>query len=155
LIVNLGTISLFADMIKKNLSKINFDYKYSLFIVLYILIYLTSCSGYEEDNFSNRTTKLNKNIMCPVCPSETIDQSQNILAVQMRSIVKEKINEGWTDLQIKNFFVERYGASVISTPPKSGIDLIAWIFPPVVATITIIGLYIFLRSIKGDENPDE
>ena len=139
-------------MLKKKLTKTNFEFNYSLFIVLYIFIYLLACSTYQEDN---RAADLNKTIMCPVCPSETIDQSQNILAVQMRSIVEEKIEQGWSDEQIKNFFIERYGTSVVSTPPKSGVDLIAWIVPPSVLVITIIGLYIFLKSIKNSENLDD
>ena len=136
-------------MLKKKLTKTNFEFNYRLFIVLYIFIYLLACSNYQEDN---RAADLNKTIMCPVCPSETIDQSQNILAVQMRSIVEEKVEQGWSDDQIKNFFIERYGASVVSTPPKSGVDLIAWIVPPAVLVITIIGLYIFLKIIKKIEN---
>ncbi|MFL2764396.1 MAG: cytochrome c-type biogenesis protein CcmH [Dehalococcoidia bacterium] len=139
-------------MFKKKLTKTNFEFNYRLFIVLYIFIYLLACSNYQEDN---RAADLNKTIMCPVCPSETIDQSQNILAVQMRSIVEEKVEQGWSDEQIKNFFIERYGASVVSTPPKSGVDLIAWIVPPAVLVITIIGLYIFLKSIKNRENLDD
>ena len=139
-------------MLKKKSTKTNFEFNYRLFIVLYIFIYLLACSNYQEDN---RAADLNKNIMCPVCPSETIDQSQNILAVQMRSIVQEKVEQGWSDDQIKNFFIERYGASVVSTPPKSGVDLIAWIVPPAVLVITIIGLYIFLKSIKNSENLDD
>ena len=139
-------------MFKKKLTKTNFEFNYRLFIVLYIFIYLLACSNYQEDN---RAADLNKTIMCPVCPSETIDQSQNILAVQMRSIVEEKVEQGWSDEQIKNFFIERYGASVVSTPPKSGVDLIAWIVPPAVLVITIIGLYIFLKSIKNSENLDD
>ena len=131
-------------MLKKKLTKTNFEFNYRLFIVLYIFIYLLACSNYQEDN---RAADLNKTIMCPVCPSETIDQSQNILAVQMRSIVEEKVEQGWSDDQIKNFFIERYGASVVSTPPKSGVDLIAWIVPPAVLVITIIGLYI-----SGEKN---
>ena len=139
-------------MLKKKLTKTNFEFNYRLFIVLYIFIYLLACSNYQEDN---RAADLNKTIMCPVCPSETIDQSQNILAVQMRGIVEEKVEQGWSDDQIKNFFIERYGASVVSTPPKSGVDLIAWIVPPAVLVITIIGLYIFLKSIKNSENLDD
>ena len=139
-------------MLKKKLTKTNFEFNYRLFIVLYIFIYLLACSNYQEDN---RAADLNKTIMCPVCPSETIDQSQNILAVQMRSIVEEKVEQGWSDDQIKNFFIERYGASGVSTPPKSGGDLIAWIVPPAVLVITIIGLYIFLKSIKNSENLDD
>ena len=128
-------------MLKKKLTKTNFEFNYRLFIVLYIFIYLLACSNYQEDN---RAGDLNKTIMCPVCPSETIDQSQNILAVQMRSIVQEKVEQGWSDDQIKNFFIERYGASVVSTPPKSGVDLIAWIVPQAVLVISIIGAPIMI-----------
>ena len=63
-----------------------------------------------------RSQALNKTIMCPVCPGESIDQSQVVLAVQMRGIVAEKLAAGWSDEQVREFFVERYGPSVLLEP---------------------------------------
>ena len=40
-----------------------------------------------------RGTELNKAIMCPICPGESIDQAQNTLAIQMRGIVRDKLAE--------------------------------------------------------------
>ena len=68
-----------------------------------------------------RAQGLNREIMCPVCPGESIDQSQHILAVQMRGIVDEKLAEGWNDEEIRDFFVERYGASVPPGAAATGV----------------------------------
>ena len=56
---------------------------------------------------------VNRSLMCPVCPGESIDQSQHPLAVQMRNVVETKINEGWTENQVRDFFEERYGTAVL------------------------------------------
>ncbi len=61
-------------------------------------------------------------ILCPVCPGESIARSQNPLAVQMRTIVIERLTEGWSGQRIKDFFVERYGASVLLKSPTEGDD---------------------------------
>ena len=95
-----------------------------------------------------RATALNKSIMCPVCPGESIDQSQNSLAVQMRAIVREKLEEGWTDRQIKDFLVERYGPSVLLEPPATGFNLAAWILPPVAFALAIAALLLTLKWMR-------
>ena len=95
-----------------------------------------------------RATALNKGLMCPVCPGESIDQSQNALAVQMRAIVDEKLAEGWTERQIKDFFVERYGPSVLMEPPSEGFSVAAWIVPPLAFALALASLYLTLRWMR-------
>ena len=56
----------------------------------------------EISEVERRSTSINKMLMCPVCPGESIDQSQNDLAINMKRIVKEQIAEGKTDKQILN-----------------------------------------------------
>ena len=95
-----------------------------------------------------RATALNKSIMCPVCPGESIDQSQNSLAVQMRAIVRDKLDEEWSDQQIKDFLVERYGPSVLMEPPATGFSLAAWIVPPVAFALAIVALLLTLKWMR-------
>ena len=92
-----------------------------------------------------RAHELNKTIMCPLCPGESIDQSQNPLSAQMRAAVDEKLAEGWSDDQIREFFVERYGPSVLLEPPREGFGLMAWIVPPAAFAAALAGL---LAAIK-------
>ena len=111
---------------------------------------IAACQAEEEvPLLVRRAQALNKSIMCPVCPGESIDQSQNELAVQMRAIVDEQLAQGRTEEQIKAFFVERYGPSVLLDPSRSGVGLILWLLPPVALLIAVSALAFVLRSMRG------
>ena len=95
-----------------------------------------------------RSQALNRTIMCPVCPGESIDQSQVALAVQMRGIVNDKLAAGWSDEQVREFFVERYGPSVLLEPPTKGISLAVWLVPPL-GVAAAIGVFVLaLRHMR-------
>jgi len=55
------------------------------------------------------------------------------------------IDQGKTDDQIINSFVEKYGTSVLSAPPVSGFNLAAWVMPFVALGIGAIVAVYFLR----------
>ena len=111
----------------------------------------TSCTvgaGPEIPDLDRRAAALNKTIMCPVCPGESIDQSQNPLALQMRAVVGEKLSDGWSERQIKDFLVERYGPSVLLEPPTAGFSLAAWIVPPLAFALAIAALLLTLKWMR-------
>lgn len=129
-------------------------------IILCILVGVPSigCTGAQADvpPIEQRAQALNKSIMCPVCPGESIDQSQVALAVQMRGIVDEKVAAGWSDDQIRDFFVERYGPSVLLQPPTQGVSLAAWVVPPVGLAVAVGIFVLVVRRMrrKPDDSPD-
>ena len=122
-----------------------------LFIVsIYAGVLLMACSNAQSDvpAMEQRAQALNRSIMCPVCPGESIDQSQVALAVQMRGIVNEKLAEGWSDEQVREFFVERYGHSVLLEPPTEGVSLAVWLLPPVGVAVAIASFILVLRRMR-------
>ena len=93
---------------------------------------------------------IDKMLMCPVCPSETIDQSQVPLAGQMRAMVREQLRDGKTREEILKFFVDRYGLAVLAEPPRSGFNLLIWVVPPL-AFISGFGLLVLvIRKMRYD-----
>jgi len=143
--------------VKGRLSLSNIRYRkfgcVNLFFVTAILfgvICVTSC--YEQtskQSITDRAQGLNKVIMCPACPGESIDQSQNQLAVQMRQIVLDMLEQGATDVEVKQYFVERYDISVLLEPPRRGFALILWVVPPLVAIVALLTLlYTFSVMLK-------
>ncbi len=106
----------------------------------------TGCSAADEvPPLERLAQEVNEGVMCPVCPGESIDQSQNPLAVQMRGIVVEKLEQGWNKQQIFDFFSERYGPSVILEPPTEGGHLMAWLVPPLGLAAASVTLYVVMR----------
>ena len=125
------------------------------------LFFLTACSGQNQNFTDQRITSLNKSLMCPVCPGESIDQSQNDLAAQMRNVVYEKVYEGKSDQDIKDYFISKYGPVVLMEPPKKGIGLLAWVFPIILSVcmgFVIVFALIFLKKgsnkLKQNKNQD-
>ena len=111
----------------------------------------------EISEVERRSTSINKMLMCPVCPGESIDQSQNDLAINMKRIVKEQIAEGKTDKQILNYFVQKYGVLVLMEPPRSGLGILVWTIPVLafgVASMAVL-FSLFLMRRRGRMNMQE
>ena len=112
----------------------------------------------DGSSLEERAIGLDKRLMCPVCPAETLDQSQVEIASQMRAIVREMLAEGASDQEVLDFFVERYGASVLSEPPKAGFNAVVWLMPPLGLLVGGSALFFVVREMrKGrrDEEEDE
>ena len=121
----------------------------ALAVVLSGLLLAVGCTTqYDVPPLERRAYELDKAIMCPVCPGESIDQSQNPLAAQMRAIVLEQLQEGRTESEIKDFFVERYGTSVLLEPPASGFSLVVWVLPPLAVGAAALTLFLALRLMR-------
>lgn len=90
--------------------------------------------------------RIDRMIMCPVCPAETIDQAQVEISKQMRAIVREMLAEGKDRDDIFDFFVERYGKDILAAPPKSGANLVAWLMPVGGVGAALIAVFFIIRS---------
>ena len=95
-----------------------------------------------------RARVLEGELRCPVCRSQSIRQSRSFMADDMRRKVRQLIAEGRTDEEIRQFFVDRYSAWVLLTPPKRGFNLAAYLLPAVVVVIGAAGLAFASRRWK-------
>ena len=102
----------------------------------------------QEVSLETRAQALDKSLICPVCPGETIDQSQATLADQMQDIVREKLDAGWSDEQVRQYFVDRYGEGILAAPPKSGFNLLVWVVPPFGILGAILALALSVRAMR-------
>jgi cytochrome c-type biogenesis protein CcmH len=100
---------------------------------------------YDEETAQS----IDRMLMCPVCPAETIDQAQVPLARQMRATVREMLAQGAGRDEILDFFEDRYGASVRAAPPKSGVNLLAWILPAAGVLAALAGGFAIIRSMTA------
>ena len=107
-----------------------------------------SCGSDNEASLEARAQSIDKNLICPVCPGETIDQARVELAGQMRAVVREKLAEGWSRQQIFDFFVDRYGESVLAAPPKGGFGLVVWLVPLAAVPMAGVLLLFVIRAMR-------
>jgi cytochrome c-type biogenesis protein CcmH len=109
-------------------------------------------SNVPEGSYSeSEAQSIDRMIMCPVCPAETIDQAQVQISQQMRTVVREMLAEGKKRDEILDFFVERYGQDILASPPKSGANLVAWLAPVAGVAAALVAVYFILRSMTRRE----
>ena len=125
---------------------------------------ITAQSGETGASYDEAEAQaIDRMLMCPVCPAQTIDQTEVPLAKQMRAQVRELLSEGKTRKEVLAWFSasERYGPGVLAEPPRSGVYLIAWIVPGVVVVAALAGGVLTLRAMRRrddvpqvDANPE-
>lgn len=118
-------------------------------VLLAFLAVLSACSTASQD-LEIVAQGIDQSLMCPICPSETIDQSQTEIAEQMRRTVRERLAEGESRDDVLRFFVERYGEGILAAPPKSGFNLLAWLVPPLALLIGGGALALVLRAMRRE-----
>lgn len=87
-----------------------------------------------------------KQMFCPVCENTPLDVCPTQACAQWRELIREKLAEGWSEAQIKDFFVEQYGARVLGAPPAKGLNWLVYLIPPVAI---LGGGYILYRSMRS------
>ena len=106
-------------------------------------IIFSACSSSQTMTLEEEAQSIDKLLMCPFCPAETIDQAQVPQAKEMQAFVRERLAQGWTKQEILDYFSapERYGPRVLAEPPKSGPTLTVWLLPP--AGFLLGGILVF------------
>lgn len=68
-------------------------------------------------------------LRCPVCQNESLASSQADLAGDLRAKVREMIDQGKSDADIKDYLVARYGNFVLYDPPVAPSTWLLWSGP--------------------------
>ena len=110
-------------------------------LILIILIFFSQ-NIFADENLDKKAREINKKIRCVVCQSQSIDDSDSLLARDLRVLIKEKLKEGKTEKEITNYLVERYGEFILLKPRFNSNTYFLWLAPII---IIIFGLFL----IKG------
>jgi cytochrome c-type biogenesis protein CcmH len=77
-----------------------------------------------------RARAITAELRCPVCQSESIDDSNADIARDLRLLVRERIVAGDTDAEVRDFVVARYGEYVLFRPRFSLGNAPLWLAGP-------------------------
>jgi len=124
------------------------NFKSIRFFSIISFLILISCIIPTEQTKDDLYIKLEKEIMCPVCDGQTLDQSQSLIAEDMKNSIKEKISEGYNEEEIKNYFVDRYGENVVAYPSTTGFNLLAYLVPILGLILSILIFTFYIRRQK-------
>lgn len=123
--------------------------KVFILFTLIVLATLVSKSVSFSESIDDEAREISYLLMCPVCQGQSVAESNSELAKDMRSIIREKLEAGESKEEIINYFVNRYGDSILGYPPVKGVNLLLWILPALAVVLGGIGIGLFLHRSKA------
>lgn len=123
-----------------------FAFVIAILLALGALAWFTAAPARAQTpTLDDEVNRIAKNLYCPVCPNTPLDVCSTQACVQWRALIKEKLQQGQTEAQIRDYFVAQYGQQVLGAPPPQGFNWLAYILP---AIGIILGAVIAWFSIR-------
>ncbi|KAA3643543.1 MAG: cytochrome c-type biogenesis protein CcmH [Chloroflexi bacterium] len=126
--------------------------KSRLFLFVLLIALLLAVPVSAQDNpppdapTDDEINAVAKNMYCPVCENVPLDVCPTLACEQWRAQIRELLAEGATEQEVYDYFVLHYGDRVLAEPPRTGLNWLIYIVPPVVILAGIVALYFALRN---------
>ncbi|MBT3225412.1 MAG: cytochrome c-type biogenesis protein CcmH [Deltaproteobacteria bacterium] len=98
------------------------------------------------EDIDNRVREIAHMLRCPTCQALSVKESDAGLSVNMKERIRELLQEGKSEEEILEFFVERYGEWILRSPKKEGFSLLLWTLPGLILLVTVLLLFQYLRK---------
>lgn len=105
-----------------------------LLVVAVVVVVWGVVAGLADPPTSDRVHAITRDLRCPTCEAESVADSMSQSARDITDQVREQVAAGWTDDQIRSFYVDRFGAWILLEPPRSGASIVLWLLPAAVLT---------------------
>ncbi|MGZ6346366.1 MAG: cytochrome c-type biogenesis protein [Anaerolineales bacterium] len=101
------------------------------FLILTAALFLTrKVSAQQPTPSDDQVNAIASQLFCPVCENTPLDVCPTTACHQWRELIRQMLAEGKSPAAIKQYFVDYYGARVLSEPPVTGINWLIYIVPP-------------------------
>ena len=118
---------------------------YRIFYITILSYIFFAFKIFAVENVDERVKNLTLELRCMTCQNQSIYDSDAEFSNDIKRIVKEKFQEGKSELEIKKFLVERYGEYILFRPLINYNNIFLWSFPFI---LLIFGLFFLLIKTK-------
>jgi cytochrome c-type biogenesis protein CcmH len=97
--------------------------------------------GAPQEPSDDEVNAIAKQMYCPVCENTPLDVCPTQACAEWRELIRDKLAEGWSEEQIKVYFVEQFGDRVLAEPPRRGLNWLVYVIPPLAFLAGVVILY--------------
>jgi cytochrome c-type biogenesis protein CcmH len=121
------------------------------FLALLALALSFFLAGWGQASAQQRTptddevNAIARTLYCPVCENTPLDVCPTPACHDWRELIRQMLAEGKPPAEIRQYFVDHYGARVLSAPPAQGFNWLVYVVPPVVF---LVGIFLLFQSFR-------
>mgnify|MGYP001099879558 FL=1 len=93
-----------------------------------IFLFIFSFNNLKANN-EDINSKITKNLRCLICQGQSVYDSDSEFAISIKTLVDKKLEEGFSENQIYDFFKEKYGDWILYDPELNKNTYILWLLP--------------------------
>lgn len=93
----------------------------------------------------DRVNSIARSVRCPTCNGESVAESNAPASQEIRIDIGQRVQEGQTDAQIRDYYASKYGRQILLSPPTTGVSALVWVLPVVAFAVAVAGLVIVFR----------
>jgi cytochrome c-type biogenesis protein CcmH len=109
------------------------------------LVWFASTAMSAAPDLEAQVREIAAQLRCPVCQGLSVGDSPSELANEMRTLIREQLQQGKTSAEVLDYFAQRYGEWILLAPPKHGFNLVIWVLPFVLLPIGAAAVYLRVR----------
>ncbi|HVY54389.1 MAG TPA: cytochrome c-type biogenesis protein [Thermodesulfobacteriota bacterium] len=117
-----------------------------LTISLFLVLLLRAGVSSADQSLDDRVNEIAHSLMCPVCQGQSVAESNSNLAQDMRQIIRKQLEEGKSRDEVIAYFVNRYGETILASPPPKGVNWLLWVMPALAIVFGGLGIGIYLHK---------
>ena len=102
----------------------------------------------DDPALEARARDISEEIRCLVCRSESIEDSNASLARDLRLLVRERLQAGDDDAEVKDYLVARYGEYVLLRPTFTPGNLVLWLGGPALLLVGGAASLLYIRRAR-------
>ena len=100
----------------------------SILKVFLIIFFLFNLNTVKADN-QEKINQITKNLRCLVCQGQSVYDSDSEFANSLKTLVKQRLDEGLSENQIYDYLKIKYGEWILYDPELNKDTLILWLLP--------------------------
>ncbi len=119
----------------------------TFYVLLFTILTFAATTVFAQDDTptDDEVNAIAKQLYCPVCENTPLDVCPTEACRQWRELIRTQLSQGMTEAEIKQYFVDNYGARVLAEPPRTGLNWLVYLLPP---AIILLGAVFLFRSFR-------
>ena len=121
--------------------------RYFVILLSLIMMFLVAnkVSAQQPTPSDDEVNAIARQLYCPVCENTPLDVCPTQACHDWRELIRQLLIDGKTPDEIKQYFVDHYGARVLSAPPAVGFNWLVYVVPPVVF---LGGIFLLIQAFR-------
>jgi cytochrome c-type biogenesis protein CcmH len=116
-----------------------------LLSLVMMLLVADKVSAQQPTPSDDEVNAIARQLYCPVCENTPLDVCPTQACHDWRELIRQLLIEGKTPDEIKQYFVNHYGARVLSEPPAEGFNWFVYVVPP---AVFLGGVFLLIQAFR-------